>query len=223
MLIHNPNGPYELAGHCLGGIIAFEMAKQLQVKGKKVHLLAMLDTIIRRKVKEKPVATFKNLFLLPTTINRIFERLMLKVSFQTFLLRNHTRESINYKVNNVKRILKRMKRNKRAAGDLQDVGLELFNESSEIYVNACKKYNLTPYQGDIVLFYAAEHYFFRDKLKNISFHQVPLDESTKNLWKEYAENTTIHEIKGDHSEIFSPDQGKDFAQLLQKHLDNMQQ
>ncbi len=38
-----PTGPYYLAGHCFGGIVAFEMAKQLQAQGQEIGLLAMLD------------------------------------------------------------------------------------------------------------------------------------------------------------------------------------
>ncbi|MCA1612744.1 MAG: phosphopantetheine-binding protein [Acidobacteria bacterium] len=39
-----PEGPYHLAGYSSGGIVAFEMAQQLQAQGHKVGLLAMLDT-----------------------------------------------------------------------------------------------------------------------------------------------------------------------------------
>lgn len=39
-----PEGPYYLAGYCLGGAIAFEMAQQLNARGKKVALLAMLES-----------------------------------------------------------------------------------------------------------------------------------------------------------------------------------
>jgi amino acid adenylation domain-containing protein len=37
-------GPYCLAGYCLGGMIAFEMARLLRRSGAKVGLVAMLDT-----------------------------------------------------------------------------------------------------------------------------------------------------------------------------------
>jgi len=37
-------GPYFLAGACIGGIIAFEMAQQLSAQGHKVALLALLET-----------------------------------------------------------------------------------------------------------------------------------------------------------------------------------
>jgi amino acid adenylation domain-containing protein len=38
-----PEGPYFLAGHSAGGVVAFEMARQLRQIGKKVELLALLD------------------------------------------------------------------------------------------------------------------------------------------------------------------------------------
>src|SRR5207245_6313728 len=39
-----PAGPYFLAGYCMGGTIAFEMAQQLRWQGQRVDLLALLDT-----------------------------------------------------------------------------------------------------------------------------------------------------------------------------------
>ncbi|MEO8109717.1 MAG: amino acid adenylation domain-containing protein [Ginsengibacter sp.] len=39
-----PKGPYSLAGYCLGGIIAFEMAQQLTKQGQKVNLLALFNS-----------------------------------------------------------------------------------------------------------------------------------------------------------------------------------
>lgn len=39
-----PRGPYRLAGWCFGGLIAFEMAKQLKAAGEEVEYLALLDT-----------------------------------------------------------------------------------------------------------------------------------------------------------------------------------
>ena len=39
-----PDGPYFLGGHSFGGIVAFEIAQQLQAQGKTVALLALFDT-----------------------------------------------------------------------------------------------------------------------------------------------------------------------------------
>jgi thioesterase domain-containing protein/acyl carrier protein len=38
-----PEGPYLLGGVCSGGVVAFEMAQQLQAKGQKVALLALIE------------------------------------------------------------------------------------------------------------------------------------------------------------------------------------
>ena len=39
-----PRGPYYLAGECLGGVLAFDMARQLEAVGETVAFLGMLDT-----------------------------------------------------------------------------------------------------------------------------------------------------------------------------------
>jgi amino acid adenylation domain-containing protein len=39
-----PQGPYFLGGWSFGGLVAFEMAQQLQAKGEEVSLLALMDT-----------------------------------------------------------------------------------------------------------------------------------------------------------------------------------
>ena len=39
-----PSGPYYLAGYCIGGAIAFEMAQQLTAAGERVGFLGMIDT-----------------------------------------------------------------------------------------------------------------------------------------------------------------------------------
>ncbi|MDM9379463.1 amino acid adenylation domain-containing protein [Chlorogloeopsis sp. ULAP01] len=41
-----PNGPYLLGGHCYGGVLAFEIAQQLQKQGQTVSLLVIIDAII---------------------------------------------------------------------------------------------------------------------------------------------------------------------------------
>jgi thioesterase domain-containing protein len=38
-----PHGPYFLAGYCIGGVIAFEVALQLRAAGEEVALLTMID------------------------------------------------------------------------------------------------------------------------------------------------------------------------------------
>jgi len=39
-----PQGPYALGGHCYGGIVAFELARQMSAAGDHIALLALFDT-----------------------------------------------------------------------------------------------------------------------------------------------------------------------------------
>jgi amino acid adenylation domain-containing protein len=39
-----PEGPYMLGGECVGGVVAYEMARQLEAAGRKVSLVLLLDT-----------------------------------------------------------------------------------------------------------------------------------------------------------------------------------
>ncbi|HTB81378.1 MAG TPA: SDR family NAD(P)-dependent oxidoreductase [Opitutaceae bacterium] len=38
-----PEGPYQLGGHCFGALLAYEIARQLEAQGQSVALLALLD------------------------------------------------------------------------------------------------------------------------------------------------------------------------------------
>jgi thioesterase domain-containing protein/NAD(P)-dependent dehydrogenase (short-subunit alcohol dehydrogenase family) len=46
MRVTQLRGPYFLAGHCLGGLLAFEVAQQLVAGGETVGLLGLVDTIV---------------------------------------------------------------------------------------------------------------------------------------------------------------------------------
>jgi amino acid adenylation domain-containing protein len=39
-----PHGPYHLAGYCLGGTLAYEVARQLRLAGEEIGVLALFDT-----------------------------------------------------------------------------------------------------------------------------------------------------------------------------------
>ena len=51
-----PTGPYFIVGHSMGGLIAYEMARQLRSQNQQVALLAMLDTWLIHKRDRKKLA-----------------------------------------------------------------------------------------------------------------------------------------------------------------------
>jgi thioesterase domain-containing protein len=55
----HPRGPYHLAGYCLGGMVAFEMARRLHAMGETPALVALLDTY--NPAAAKPASRFSAL------------------------------------------------------------------------------------------------------------------------------------------------------------------
>ena len=47
-----PQGPYFLGGWSMGGVVAYEVARQLRMQGHRIALLAMLDTWAVNELKE---------------------------------------------------------------------------------------------------------------------------------------------------------------------------
>ena len=45
LLQHQPEGPYQIGGYCLGGLTAFEMARQLQSAGRDVGAVVLFGTM----------------------------------------------------------------------------------------------------------------------------------------------------------------------------------
>ena len=51
-----PSGPYRLIGHSFGGMMAYEMANQLSLQGEKMELVALLDTGSPRVAMGRPTS-----------------------------------------------------------------------------------------------------------------------------------------------------------------------
>ncbi|HEY9753460.1 MAG TPA: thioesterase domain-containing protein [Coleofasciculaceae cyanobacterium] len=54
MRLLQPEGPYFLMGLCMGGVIAYEMAQQLDAQGQQVALLALCDSFLGNSSKVLP-------------------------------------------------------------------------------------------------------------------------------------------------------------------------
>ncbi len=67
-----PEGPYDLGGYSLGGLLAYEVARQLQELGQKVDSIVMLDTLYSDKIYTKsilPEATFNKKTAILQSVN----------------------------------------------------------------------------------------------------------------------------------------------------------
>jgi thioesterase domain-containing protein/acyl carrier protein len=69
MRAYQPTGPYYMGGFCFGGVVAYEMACQLQAQGERVGLVALFDAYAPARVHpgeavgglQRTVSFFKNL------------------------------------------------------------------------------------------------------------------------------------------------------------------
>ncbi len=213
ILLIDPDGPYALSGHCIGGVIALEMARMLEDMGREVKLLAMFDVILSKREKVNP-ATLKNLYHLPTFIKKAASKAFLKVDFETFLLTRHPKDAVEYKIKSIKSLV-----NKFYKFQEQDTEMMVFKQFEQKFEKAFENYQVNKYDGDILVFYARDHYHFLDKNRNIRFKKFLLEEEVKNIWKDYARSVKIYEMEGEHSSMFEPFYSNNFASLLQQHLD----
>jgi len=216
----DPVGPYALSGHCTGGKIAFEMARQLTNAGKKVPVLAMFDTLVARNVKDEEPG-IQNVYNIPLRARRLGSRILLKLDFEAYLLINHTKKALNYKLNSIKNFLKHLILKPKLDENSFHDQLEIFQKTSDLYTRASRKYKMVPYNNEVILFYAKERYYFVDVSNNINFKKIDLDMNSKNAWKDYAASVSLYEIKGDHSDIFESIHGDEFAMLLQERLNTL--
>lgn len=193
----NPQGPYSLAGYSYGGIIAYEMTQQLIREGKRVETLGLFDTYADLEYKYKN-PTFKKIAKVRFNF--------LKVTHILWEMRR--KEYFIYRVkdfsNDVKDLFKKLKYGNKRFHELK------YNQSYELdksNLKAMGKYYLKPIEKKIDLFRAQE-----------APHYVPDHQFLG--WKPFAtKGVDVHEIPGNHYEIFSKPHDKISSEILQSVLD----
>jgi len=198
ILEQNPSGPYALAGYSFGGIIAFEMARQLEAMGKEVKMLAMFDTYAYRSPH------------FDTPLVKLYKRarFFIKRLLYTFTFSNGVKYQIMERGVNIKRRIIRFYWNLKYGKDQSRTGI--FGYSNKVDVMneyAEKHYQLKPYNVTVEVFRAENRTFYMDDFEYLG-------------WKPYALNgVNIHKIPGEHNTIFKAPNDKVFASILQKCLD----
>ncbi len=191
---HNPSGPYFLAGYSFGGIVAFEMARQLESEGRKVKLVAMFDTNVGNIEKSASGSM------------RIIKKIALQFPKMLFILRSFIDSPVN--VISYQSKIARRKWNAMFAKEKieEEDGLEKLSphEKEMILAHraAYEKYIVKKYSGRIDL--------FRVK-KRIYFVEDPL----RLGWKPFAKEVCVHDVPGDHRTFLLPPNDKIFANILQ--------
>ncbi|MFB5944678.1 amino acid adenylation domain-containing protein [Albibacterium profundi] len=186
MLENDPVGPYQLGGYCSGGILAYEMAAQLQAMGKKVSFLAMLDT----NYDYPPLGATTNQLILRDIKNIVLAGMHL---IKSSLL--HPRLTYRYIRNEIEKKSKIFRTKSH---------ISFYEETvNEAYEQAFKTYKGKPLNTKITLLKAKTRVFYVEDPKLYG-------------WKKLAlQGIDVHTMKGDHTTFLMPPNEKEFAKKLQ--------
>src|SRR5690606_21678142 len=140
---HNPQGPYALAGYSFGGVLAFEMAKQLKASGKEVKKLILFDTYVYDSDHKKNWLVKLNNKIINSVGKRVND---IKLLIQhPDIFKSVKTTSLNKKKNNFLMFLKLKERPQ------EPEILKIIKKIEGINKEASKNYIFTKYDGDMFL------------------------------------------------------------------------
>jgi thioesterase domain-containing protein/acyl carrier protein len=199
ILQQDPDGPYCLAGYSLGGIIAWEMAKQLKAMGKSVLMLSLFDAVAKDEWTNGGSASG-------------FNKKLKKIGYNLSLLMRDPAKALEYKTHVLKMQLEQKKGRLRTAfrnnktNEIEEgyipYGSKVYDKSIEAY----EKYVLQPLDIEVDLFKAKEQMFY-------------LNDPEYYGWDKFALGGVItHEIGGNHLTLFDEPNGKAVAKAMKHRM-----
>jgi amino acid adenylation domain-containing protein len=194
----NPKGPYALAGFSFGGVVAFEMARQLKEQGKTVSLIGLLDTYVDSSYYYASYSRKRLVRYYDQTYRRLVFFKEMLTSLRGLKLRfNSKKEYILKKYFGLKDILT----------PEETLALEQFTKANSMVEKIVDRYHLKPQNFEVDLFRAKDDETYK------------LD-ATHLGWKKIALNgVNIHNISGNHLNIIAPPNDKVLAKMIQDILD----
>ncbi len=196
-----PDGPYRLAGYSFGGLIVFEMAKQLKAQGKKVEMLAMFDTIVHQNItSDKPNSNYFNRL---ATLGK-------KVAWNLSILTKDPIPNIKYKSHILKWRYQRWV-GQTNGGNIKEANTVFGGKVDQANKQAFDNYRITPYDGKMYLFRAKSNRFYLNDFDFLG-------------WKPFAKGgVEVYDVPGDHLTLFDPPNGQEFARILQDCLNEIEE
>ena len=187
-------GPYFLAGYCFGGLVTFEMGRQLLAQGDEVALLALLDSPPRLQLSLEVTGTKDGRMRrrYRETVQRLVFGLRLFASFRA-RIRRHAAKSAD-----------------RRDPVPRDSLAARFGRVQDINSFAVPGYLLQPYSGRITLF------------RRLTMFEPSLVDTVPDWRSLAAGGVEVHEIAGNHDDIIAEPNVRSLAYKLQQCLDRAQ-
>jgi amino acid adenylation domain-containing protein len=193
----NPKGPYALAGYSLGGIIAYEMAIQLAAQGKDIKMLGLLDTNVEPYFYHvSPLRKRMAMFIFRMKRRLHFFKEMTESWGKAKFHLNRKKEFIfDYYIKPTHF------ENEQHKKEYQD-----YVKTERMIHLIMKRYHLIPHQLRIDLFRAKDETFYIHEPQYLGWKDIPL------------KGLHVHDIPGDHLNIFSPPNDREAAHIIQTVL-----
>ncbi|ARU62956.1 hypothetical protein CBW65_19690 [Tumebacillus avium] len=197
-----PYGPYHLGGWSLGGVMAFEMAQQLQLAGEEVELLAIFDSFAPLLHNRRDFPTEASILAGFSEYLAASSGVEIPDGMEEHLYTLSDEDAFRYVLEQSIRqnILPR------------DIGFKQFYRLYRVFrANLLSVHDYTPqaYGGDITLFKATE-------FVSIELATKINDEPTMG-WGELVQGEiTTHHLPGTHFSIVRPPHVEHLAQKLEK-------
>jgi amino acid adenylation domain-containing protein len=192
----HPSGPLALGGYSLGGSIALEMAKQLNAAGRRITVLAMIDSYAEvsfiEETKYKAVANkaVRQFGKLKFVAQSLLQNPASTIRYQSTIIKSHFRRWLG-------------------SGEPEhEVHSPLIDEIYTKLNKALEQYKLTPYGGKVAVFKAKTRAYYVPDSKYLG-------------WKTFAkQGIDIYEIPGDHQTMLTGTNSVILAKKLQEALDS---
>ena len=198
-----PAGPYFIGGRSLGGMVAFEMARQLRANGQAIGLLALLDTY---------PSGYAKLFQNEATLRAAFGRAANRTKAHLANLRSlSVNEGVAYLINKARFAPSKLKSQvwRRIHSAYEKLGRPLpqtFRDVREFNSLAVREYTPQVYDGPVTLFWASA-----DLRTSIDLVEG---------WRALAGGgIEVHEIPGSHLNIIKEPHVQNLAEKLSACLE----
>ena len=200
---HNPAGPYSIAGYSSGGIVALEMSKQLMDRGKKVSIVALIDTFYDG---DSYITLFKK-----GKIKEIFNHACKYIGWGFLYFFRYPNAYIQH---NIDFSLGTLYNNYKKINPIKEVlsnPMYILDRLQKAHKKALKKYQLKDYNAKVVLFRANDkEYVYIPNLDSNGFAPYIKGEFT------------FVDVPLEHLQFFNPNYIEVFAEKLQEELDSCQ-
>jgi thioesterase domain-containing protein/acyl carrier protein len=185
----HPGGPWHLLGYSMGGVLAYEAARQLAAAGEQVGLVGLLDTRSVIDLSEDPDFALRALLLrgLRVDVDLAMARALPPEEREKLLLRKAIE-----------------------AGTVpEDFDAERLRRMVDMYQHnllALDTYRLPPYPGRVVMYRVLDHALEPEIL--------PEDLG----WRDYAAEVVIERVPGHHYTMIQPGNVEVLGAAIRRHL-----